>query len=98
MYPVGGNGTLYKSLLYCAIVRAACLRAALPVGGNGSSATLLLGTDLGPTFIKFGQMLSIRPDVLPPPAVYELQKLCDAVPSYPTADALRLIEELGLAA
>jgi len=53
-------------------------------------------TDLGPTFIKFGQMLSIRPDVLPPPAVYELQKLCDAVPSYPTADALRLIEaELG---
>ena len=43
-------------------------------------------------------MLSIRPDVLPPPAVYELQKLCDAVPFYPTADALRLIEELGLAA
>ena len=53
-------------------------------------------TSLGPTFVKFGQMLSIRPDVLPPPAVYELQKLCDAVPSYPTADAIRLIEaELG---
>ena len=50
-------------------------------------------TDLGPTFIKFGQALSIRPDVLPPPAVYELQKLCDSVPSYPTRDALRLIEE-----
>ena len=49
-------------------------------------------TDLGPTFIKAGQMLSIRPDLLPPPAVYELQKLCDAVPSYPTADALKLIE------
>ena len=53
-------------------------------------------TDLGPTFIKFGQMLSIRPDVLPPPAVYELQKLCDSVPSYPTPHALELIEsELG---
>ncbi|EOD29507.1 hypothetical protein EMIHUDRAFT_113732 [Emiliania huxleyi CCMP1516] len=53
-------------------------------------------TDLGPTFIKAGQALSIRPDVLPPPAVYELQKLCDAVPSYPTAAALALIEaELG---
>ena len=51
---------------------------------------------LGPAWIKFGQMLSIRPDLLPPPAVYELQKLCDAVPSYPTVDALRLIEaELG---
>ena len=49
--------------------------------------------DLGPAFIKSGQMLSIRPDLLPPAAVYELQKLCDAVPSYPTAEALALIEE-----
>ena len=55
--------------------------------------------DLGPAFIKSGQMLSIRPDLLPPAAVYELQKLCDAVPSYPTADALRLIQsELGVPA
>ena len=46
--------------------------------------------------IKFGQLLSIRPDVLPPPAIYELQKLCDAVPPYETKDALLLIEaELG---
>lgn len=29
--------------------------------------------DLGPTFIKFGQMLSIRPDLVPPVAIYELQ-------------------------
>ena len=50
-------------------------------------------TELGPTFIKFGQMLSIRPDVVPPVALAELQKLCDAVPSYPTAEALALIEE-----
>jgi aarF domain-containing kinase len=53
-------------------------------------------TELGPTFIKFGQMLSIRPDVMPQPVITELQKLCDAVPSYPTARALELIElELG---
>ena len=53
-------------------------------------------TTLGPTFIKAGQALSIRPDLLPPAAVYELQKLCDSVPSYPTRDALALIEaELG---
>ena len=58
---------------------------------------LLVG--LGPAFIKSGQMLSIRPDLLPPAAVYELQKLCDAVPSYPTAEALQLIErELGVPA
>ena len=47
---------------------------------------------LGPAFIKSGQMLSIRPDLLPPAVVYELQKLCDAVPSYPTDDALRLVQ------
>lgn len=56
----------------------------------------LLLTELGPTFIKFGQMLSIRPDVIPPAALAELQKLCDAVPSYPTGQALELIRrELG---
>ena len=54
-------------------------------------------TDLGPCFIKFGQMLSIRPDVLPPVAVLELQKLCDSVPPYPTRIAIQMIErELGL--
>ena len=55
----------------------------------------MVGVNLEP-HAKFGQMLSIRPDVLPPPAVYELQKLCDSVPSYPTPHALELIEsELG---
>lgn len=48
-------------------------------------------TRLGPTFIKFGQMLSIRPDVLPSTLLYELQKLCDAVPSFPTSIALATI-------
>jgi len=53
-------------------------------------------TCLGPTFIKFGQMLSIRPDILPPQAVYELQKLCDSCPSFPTEIAIGIIEkELG---
>jgi aarF domain-containing kinase len=53
-------------------------------------------TCLGPTFIKFGQMLSIRPDILPPQAVYELQKLCDSCPSFPTDIAIDIIEkELG---
>ncbi len=53
-------------------------------------------TKLGPSFVKFGQALSIRPDVLPSVFLVELQKLCDSVPSFPTCEAIRVIEqELG---
>jgi len=56
----------------------------------------VLLSSLGPTFIKFGQMLSIRPDVLPTPILVELQKLCDACQPFPTDEAIDLIEqELG---
>jgi hypothetical protein len=36
-------------------------------------------TMLGPAFIKAGQQLSIRPDLVPPVVLKELQKLCDSV-------------------
>ncbi len=52
--------------------------------------------ELGPTFIKFGQILSTRPDVLPPEFVEELSKLQDAVPPAPSSLIQQLIqEELG---
>ncbi len=38
-------------------------------------------TSLGPAYIKLGQALSIRPDILSPSAMTELQKLCDKVTS-----------------
>lgn len=40
-------------------------------------------TSLGPAYIKLGQALSIRPDVLSPAAMTELQKLCDKVLNRP---------------
>ena len=47
-------------------------------------------------FIKLGQALSIRPDILSPRSMVELQKLCDKVPSYPSEIAFRTIkDELG---
>jgi len=55
-----------------------------------------LMTSLGPFFIKIGQALSIRPDVLSPRSMVELQKLCDKVPSYDSKIAFTTIEkELG---
>lgn len=50
-------------------------------------------TTLGPFFIKLGQALSIRPDLLSPRAMVELQKLCDKVPSYSTEIAMQTLED-----
>lgn len=52
--------------------------------------------DLGPTFIKMGQSLGTRADLLPLPYVKELEKLQDQVPPFPTDEAFARIEaELG---
>jgi predicted unusual protein kinase regulating ubiquinone biosynthesis (AarF/ABC1/UbiB family) len=51
---------------------------------------------LGPTFIKIGQALGTRADLLPLAYVKELSKLQDQVPPFPTTDAYARIEsELG---
>ena len=51
---------------------------------------------LGPTYIKAGQMMSVRPDVLGPRAMGELAKLQDAVPRFDSAVARAVLEaELG---
>ncbi|TKY53600.1 kinase protein [Spatholobus suberectus] len=50
-------------------------------------------TSLGPAYVKLGQALSIRPDILSPIAMTELQKLCDKVPSFADDVAMALIEE-----
>ncbi|MCD6345056.1 MAG: hypothetical protein J7M17_05600 [Anaerolineae bacterium] len=39
--------------------------------------------ELSPTFIKFGQILSTRPDLIPPAYIQELEKLQDVVPPAP---------------
>ena len=54
-------------------------------------------TQLGPTFIKVGQALSTRPDLIRPDFLIELIKLQDQLPPFPTATAYAIIEaELGL--
>jgi ubiquinone biosynthesis protein len=53
--------------------------------------------ELGPTFVKFGQLLSTRPDVVPPDIIAELRKLQDEVSPFPVGDVEQVVQrELGL--
>ena len=58
-------------------------------------AAVLLDTllTLGPTFIKLGQLLSTRPDILPKAYIEVLSSLQDDVPPAPWAESKRVIEE-----
>ncbi len=49
--------------------------------------------ELGPTFVKFGQLLSTRPDIVPPDILVELRKLQDEVTPVPFEAARAVIEE-----
>jgi ubiquinone biosynthesis protein len=48
---------------------------------------------LGPTYVKLGQLLSTRSDLLPEPYIEALSRLQDAVEPFPAAEAEALIEE-----
>jgi len=49
--------------------------------------------ELGPTYIKFGQIMSTRPDILPPPLVQELKKLQDQTNPLPFEKIQTVIRE-----
>ena len=48
--------------------------------------------ELGPIFVKFGQAISTRRDLLPPDIADELAKLQDAVPPFPVEQAVAIVE------
>ena len=53
--------------------------------------------ELGPTFVKFGQLLSTRPDIVPPDIIAELRSLQDDVRPLPFEQVEQVVEtELGL--
>ncbi len=86
------------------LVRSAGLEGALedevetPAGQPAQAEEL--ATDLermGPTFIKLGQLLSTRPDLIPPAYAAALSRLQDRVEPFPGEDAERIVtEELGV--
>jgi len=72
-------------------------RAAPEDGGTARGRPLREMLDeLGPTFVKFGQLLSTRPDIVPPDVVAELRGLQDDVRPFPFSDVERVVgEDLG---
>ena len=72
--------------------RRRCGRAGVASSARGQHLREVLD-ELGPTFVKFGQLLSTRPDVVPPDIVVELRGLQDDVRPFPFEQAERVIEE-----
>ncbi len=50
-------------------------------------------TELGPTFVKLGQFMSNRPDVLPPEIITALRDLQDAVAPFDPEESIRILEQ-----
>lgn len=63
--------------------------AGLPLGERARLAC----EELGPTFIKIGQILSTRPDVVSPAVAAELAKLQSSTPAEPFEDVRSVVEE-----
>src|SRR6266568_9200855 len=73
------------------------LAAAQETGASARGAHLRdLLDELGPTFVKFGQLLSMRPDIVPPDIIAELRALQDDVRPFPYEQVEEVIvRELG---
>ena len=65
----------------------------LPEGLTTSQRFRLVLQDLGPTFVKFGQVLSTRPDLIPQDLIDELANLQEQVPPFDSDEAVRAVEQ-----
>jgi ubiquinone biosynthesis protein len=75
---------------------AVALRAARilekPGTGDGVARLSKALTRLGPSYVKFGQFLATRPDIVGVAAAQDLERLQDRMPPFPRADAIRIVE------
>jgi ubiquinone biosynthesis protein len=81
---------LYRPMLLLRALSPWTWLAGRSPGSRGERLRLAL-EELGPVFIKFGQALSTRRDLLPPDIAEELVKLQDAVPPFPGEQARSVV-------
>ena len=82
---------LFRPLRYAFYLSPATWFERRKGGPRGERIRLAL-EELGPIFMKLGQALSTRRDLLPPDVADELAKLQDRVPPFPVAEAKAIIE------
>jgi ubiquinone biosynthesis protein len=61
-------------------------------GGDGTAKLSAALTRLGPSYVKFGQFLATRPDIVGVAAARDLERLQDRMPAFPRADAILIVE------
>ncbi|GJD36785.1 2-polyprenylphenol 6-hydroxylase [Methylobacterium aerolatum] len=59
---------------------------------DGAARLSAAMTRLGPSYVKFGQFLATRPDIVGMAAAVDLEQLQDRVPPFPQATAVRVVE------
>jgi ubiquinone biosynthesis protein len=74
------------------------IAAVLPAGTDKSTGPFArrlrqVLVDLGPTFVKLGQVLSVRPDILPQDVLTEFESLQDRVPAMTMEDVRFMVEQ-----
>ncbi len=82
---------LYRPLMFLYFLQPSTWFERRRGGSRGERLRLAL-EELGPIFIKFGQAVSTRRDLLPPDIADELARLQDRVPPFPGVEAQRAIE------
>ena len=82
---------LYRPLRLLLLLSPGLWRARQSCGARGENLRLAL-IELGPIFVKFGQAVSTRRDLLPADIADELAKLQDRVPPFPASLARRSLE------
>ena len=92
-----GRSDLVKQIGVDAAVVEEQKNQSAPEGDAGAACLADDLEALGPTFVKIGQILSSRPDLLPPAYIESLTRLQDSVKPFSDAEAQQIIEdELGV--